>query len=171
MKKSPLPETTWQRAVAFAARRHAGQCGPDGETPYVAHSVRVALTILSLFQCDDAEITAAALLHDVIEKTDTTYDEIAAEFGPRIAGMVGVLSRDNRLPAEEADKTYLAQLLAADWKTRLIKLADVYDHLTHAGDHAKRKKKAEQALTLATDTEPPIVLARRLLEAAIKPAR
>lgn len=49
----------------------------------------------------------------------------------------------------------------AAWKTRLIKLADVYDHFTPAGDqHSGRKKKAEQALTIATDTEPPIVLAR-----------
>jgi hypothetical protein len=85
--------------------------------------------------------------------------------------MVGVLNRDHRLPAATADKTYLAQLLAADWKTRLIKLADVYDHLAHAGSQqAKRKRKAEQALALATGTEPSIVLARRLLEVAIKAA-
>jgi (p)ppGpp synthase/HD superfamily hydrolase len=68
MKAAGKTSDVWQRAVAFAARRHSGHCGPDGETPYIAHPVRVALTILSVFQCDDAEITAAALLHDAIEK-------------------------------------------------------------------------------------------------------
>ncbi|MEO8350581.1 MAG: HD domain-containing protein [Chthoniobacteraceae bacterium] len=103
---SPSHKTAagWQRAVAFSAQGHAGQCDSDGETPYVAHSARVPPTILSLCQCNDCEVTAGALLHDVIEKTDTTYDEIAAECGVRVAGMIAVLSRDHRLPAAKAKK-------------------------------------------------------------------
>ena len=159
---------TWQQAVAFAARQHRDQFRSDGSTPYVAHPARVALTILTLFQCDDPEVTAAALLHDVLEKTGATYDELAKHFGPRIATMVAKLSKDHRLSDEEADKAYFEQLRAADWKTRLIKLADVYDNLCDAGkERDKRRHKAGQALALAIENEPPMLLARRILTDAI----
>jgi len=116
-------------------------------------------------------VTAAALLHDVLEKTGATYDELEEQFGPRVATMVARLSKDHRLPPEEADKAYFEQLRAADWKTRLIKLADVYDNLCDAGtERDKRKKKAEQALALAIEGEPPMVLARRILTEAIAAA-
>jgi guanosine-3',5'-bis(diphosphate) 3'-pyrophosphohydrolase len=166
-KLSPL-NTVWQQATAFAACQHRDQTRVDGETPYIAHPMRVALTILTLFQCDDPDVTAAALLHDVLEKTGATYDELAKQFGPRVATMVAKLSKDHRLPREKADKAYFEQLRAADWKTRLIKLADVYDNLCDAGaERDKRKKKAEQALALAIESEPPMLLARRILTGAI----
>ena len=116
----------WRQAVAFAARQHRDQIRGDDGTPYIAHPMRVALIILMEFQCDDPEVTAAAVLHDVLEKTGATYDELEKQFGPRVATMVAKLSKDRRLPGEAADKAYLGQLRAADWKTRLIKLADVY---------------------------------------------
>jgi (p)ppGpp synthase/HD superfamily hydrolase len=166
------PIALWQEAVSFAARHHCHQLRPDGITPYVAHPVRIALTILTLFQCDDAEVTAAALLHDVLEKTGATYDELATEFGTRVADMVSALSKDHRLPGEAAERAYLVQLQAADWKTRLIKLADVFDNLSDAtpDDLPRRKKKARQALTLAAEPEPPLVLARQLLTEALAAA-
>ena len=163
--------TVWQRAVAFAARQHRDQTRDDGKTPYVAHPVRVALTILTLFQCDDPEVTAAALLHDVLEKTDATYDDLAEQFGARVAAMVAKLSKDHRLPREQAEQAYFEQLRAADWKTRLIKLADVYDNLCDGGSkRAQRTKKAEEALALAVESEPPILLARGILTEAIAAA-
>ena len=169
-KLSPL-KTVWQQAAAFAARQHRDQTRSDSETPYISHPVRVALTILTLFQCDDPEVTAAALLHDVLEKTGATYDELAKQFDPRVATMVAKLSKDHRLPGEEADKAYFEQLRAADWKTRLIKLADVYDNLCDAGaERARRKKKAEEALTLAVESEPSMLLARQFLTEAIATA-
>ena len=170
--KLPPLNTVWQQATAFAACQHRDQTRADGETPYIAHPARVALTILTLFQCDDPDVTAAALLHDVLEKTGATYDELEEQFGPRVATMVSRLSKDHRLPPEEADKAYFEQLRAADWKTRLIKLADVYDNLCDAEktERDKRKKKAEQALALAIEGEPPMVLARRILTEAIAAA-
>ena len=113
----------------------------------------------------------SALLHDVLEKTGATYDELAEQFGPRVATMVAKLSKDHRLPDEESDKAYFEQLRAADWKTRLIKLADVYDNLCDAGsERDKRKRKAGEALTLAVESEPPMLLARRILSESIASA-
>ena len=161
----------WQQAVAFAARQHREQMRGDGRTPYIAHPVRVALTILTLFQNDDPEVIAAALLHDVLEKTGATCDELAAQFGSRVAMMVAKLSKDSRWPHEEAEQTYFEQLRAADWQTRLVKLADVYDNLCDAGaDRARRRKKAEQSLVLAVENEPPMRLAREILTKAIAEA-
>lgn len=85
--------------------------------------------------------------------------------------MVAKLSKDHRLPDEESDKAYFEQLRAADWKTRLIKLADVYDNLYDAGsERDKRKRKAGEALTLAVESEPPMLLARRILSESIASA-
>src|SRR6185436_16064940 len=87
VRRTPRPRSVgvmqiWQQAVAFAARQHRAQMRGDGRTPYLAHPVRVALTIAMLFKCDDPDVIAAALLHDVLEKTGATYDELAAQFGP-----------------------------------------------------------------------------------------
>lgn len=164
----PPVNTAWQQAVAFAARKHRHQTRGDKDTPFVAHPIRVALTILTLFQYDDPEVTAAALLHDVLEKTDATYDDVAEQFGSRVATMVAKLTKDHRLPREEADKVYFEQLRAADWKTRLIKLADAYDNLCDASsDLDKRKRTADHALTLAVENEPSLLLARQILAETI----
>jgi (p)ppGpp synthase/HD superfamily hydrolase len=161
----------WQQAVSSAARQHRAQMRGDGRTPYIAHPVRVALTILTLFQYDDPEVVAAALLHDVLEKSGATRDELTAQFGPHVAMMVAKLSKDPRWPHDEAEQAYFGQLRAADWKTRLVKLADVYDNLCDAGsDRARRRKKAEQALVLAVESEPPMLLAREILTKAIAEA-
>ena len=79
-KSSPL-NPIWQEAVAFAARQHRDQVRGDGRTPFIAHPVRVALTILTLFQYDDPEVIAAALLHDVLEKSGATRDELDSPVG------------------------------------------------------------------------------------------
>ena len=80
----------WRRAASFAARAHIGQTRKDEATPYAAHPFRVAMTVRQVFQCEDPECLAAALLHDVIEDTTHDYDDVAEEFGPSVAGMVSV---------------------------------------------------------------------------------
>lgn len=49
--------TTLQKAASFATSRHRDQLRTDGVTPYFAHATRVALTILTAFQCDDAQVS------------------------------------------------------------------------------------------------------------------
>src|SRR4051812_42815601 len=113
----------WQQAASFAARAHQGQLRKDEQTPYIAHPVRVALTVRQLFGIDDPLALAAALLHDVIEDTKTDYDDLAAAFGQEVAQTVAALTKDGRLPEAEREPAYDALLKQASWQAKAVKLA------------------------------------------------
>lgn len=144
----------WQRAASFAARAHEHQVRKDGRTPYFAHPARVALTISTVFGCGDDTVLAAAFLHDTIEDTKTDYDEIKDEFGPEVAGIVAALTKNMAMEERAREADYERRLAAADWRARLIKLADQYDNFsdaltTRGHDLAKTRKKCEAAIRLA----------------------
>jgi len=94
-----LPPETFelmQKAASFCAKAHRHQERPDG-TPYAAHPYRVCLTLRHLFAIDDSFALCAALLHDVIENSDFSYDDLHAGFGEEIADLVaGMKSLKNR---------------------------------------------------------------------------
>ncbi len=131
-----------ERAYIFAREKHEGQYRASGE-PYIIHPIEVAklLTVLKV----DVETLAAALLHDVLEDTDTTYDQLVKYFGERVAKLVfGVtkltslskLAReslseidtsDNLLHRKELQIRNLRKLLvrtAEDIRVLILKLAD-----------------------------------------------
>ncbi len=123
-----------RRACALAERAHAGQRRASGE-PYVQHALAVAQILAELKL--DHEAIAAAILHDVVEDTRVRLEDIAAEFGPRIAALVdGVTkmkviqefqpgagsTRREHAQAESLRKMLLA--MAEDVRVVLIKLAD-----------------------------------------------
>lgn len=122
------PQSKWQRAASFAARAHIAQKRDDDRTPYFAHPVRVALVVRMVFGCDDEVAVTAALLHDTIEDTPTDYDDIEEAFGREVADCVAALTKNMTLPEPKREPDYDARLRAADWRARLIKLADVYDN-------------------------------------------
>lgn len=84
------------RALAKATEAHAGQTrNGSGGLPYIEHPRMVAATLAAR---DYGEATlAAALLHDVVEDSDTTVDELRAEFGDEIADLVAALSDDESI--------------------------------------------------------------------------
>lgn len=150
----------WQQAASFAARAHRHQTRKDDSTPYFAHPVRVALTVRDVFGCDDPACLAAALLHDTIEDTTTDYDDLEERFGREVAEVVGAVTKNAALPEAQREKAYDEGLAAADWRARLIKLADVYDNFCDAVEHhgkgkvpRKNFEKAERALKLAREGE------------------
>lgn len=141
-----------QKAASLAARLHQGQFRRDGRTPYIAHPARVVMTLRHLFLCEDPEVLAASLLHDVIEDTPADFDDIAAEINPEVARLVGALTKDMRIPESEREMAYDRQLAAAPWQARLIKLADVYDNLCDSITSkapVKVADKVQRALALA----------------------
>lgn len=69
------------KAICFAARAHAGQVRKGTTTPYIFHPLEAATICATI--TDDEEVLAAAVLHDVVEDTDTTIGQVEAEFGPR----------------------------------------------------------------------------------------
>ncbi|MEE8155470.1 MAG: HD domain-containing protein [Phycisphaerales bacterium] len=151
-----LDTSLWQHASAFAARAHRHQLRRDGRTPYYSHCVRVAMTVALKFGCTNDQVLAAALLHDTIEDTDTDYDDLLKRFGPEVADLVAVMTKDMRLVESQREPAYDAQLADGPWEARLIKLADVYDNLSDAETEAARTRligKAQRALQLAEGDE------------------
>ena len=91
----------FERALLFAAEAHRGQKRKDGGI-YMLHPMEVACIIGSITQ--DAEVIAAGLLHDTVEDTSVTAEQILAEFGERIAALVASETEDKRpgIPAAES---------------------------------------------------------------------
>ena len=113
------------RAAVFAAERHRGQVrkGADS-TPYIEHPLAVAQALAEEGGVDDAEMLAAALLHDTIEDTPTVYDDLSEEFGDRVAGMVVELTDDKRLPKAERKQLQIEHAAHICRDAQQIKLAD-----------------------------------------------
>ncbi|MBQ9003598.1 MAG: HD domain-containing protein [Eggerthellaceae bacterium] len=91
-------------AVEFAARVHAGQLRKGSGMPYIIHPMEAAAICASF--TDDIEVIAAAVLHDVVEDTDATMEDVLGLFGERVARLVAGESEDKRehLPAAETWK-------------------------------------------------------------------
>lgn len=148
----------------MAAAAHEGQTSPGVETPYFAHPSRVAMMVAAHFGCVDAEVIAAAYLHDVFEKTSLTREAVALTFGSTVAGWIEWLSKTSK----DEKETYWKRLSEAPWQARLIKMADALDHLNGPAEYREsRLRAARRALALATSGEPAILQAAEILEAEI----
>lgn len=116
------------RAVAFAAMKHAGQFRKGTTIPYITHVVE-ALAIVSTLT-EDAEVRAAAVLHDTLEDTRTTREELEEYFGKRVAALVAAES-ENKREDQPAEETWLTRkqetinhLAEASHEARIIALGD-----------------------------------------------
>lgn len=166
-------EALWRAAISTAARFHQGQFRRDSVTPYVAHVFRVAMTLRHEFGCEDAHALAAAVLHDTIEDTPADYDDVAQVGGTLVADVVAALTKNMILPEAQREIEYDQRLAAADWRARLIKLADVLDNLLDITRndpqmHGRAVARCERALALAEhETRPEFAKARTLVRAAM----
>ncbi len=88
------------QAIIFATNAHAGQTRKRESTPYILHPLEVAAIAADL--TTDENVIIAALLHDTVEDTDVTLEQIKNVFGPRVAELVGSESENKRedLPPE-----------------------------------------------------------------------
>ncbi len=143
-----------QSAASFAARSHENQTRKDGRTPYIAHPFRVAMTVRHLFGCEDAIAIAAAILHDTIEDCTVDFDDLESRFGATVAHVVAALTKNMALRQDEREADYDARLARADWRARLIKLADAYDNFADTSGvsramHTRALARAKRAIALA----------------------
>src|ERR1700687_5413068 len=89
-------------AADLAARRHSGmQRKGRGNEPYINHLAEVANLLATATEGTDAELVAAGWLHDAIEDTATTQEELAETFGERVAALVVEVTDDMTLPKNE----------------------------------------------------------------------
>lgn len=133
------------KAASYAARKHSDQRRADGMTPYFAHVARVTLLTRHLFKVTDLDVLTAALLHDVIEDTNTDHDEIAEIFGVRVAKYVILLTKNKMLSKKMREKDYERRLRRAPEAIQIAKLADVFDNLSDRVGTTKLPKTLETA--------------------------
>jgi (p)ppGpp synthase/HD superfamily hydrolase len=139
-------------ALRFAAERHRAQLVPGSELPYVVHVVTVAAELIAaLAPGDDADLAVcAALLHDTIEDTGTTRDELVAAFGARVADGVQALSKDKAASDAMADS--LQRIRTQPREIWMVKLADRIANLAPppaAWSRDKCRAYREQAIAIA----------------------
>lgn len=112
-------------ALAFAADRHRQQRRKDAQaTPYINHVIAVARTLADAVEDVSAEVLCAAILHDTIEDTETTAQELQSLFGQEVAALVQEVSDDKTLAKQERKRLQIAHAHHLTRSARLIKLAD-----------------------------------------------
>ena len=132
MANNPLDTTLLDRAIIFAVRAHAGTERRGKGFPYIVHPMEV-VSIVSTMTADQ-ELLAAAALHDVVEDTDVSVDQIRAEFGPRIASIVASES-DSIDPGVSLEDSWMARKQAAirrlQGASREVKMVALGDKLSN----------------------------------------
>jgi GTP pyrophosphokinase len=135
------------KAYEFGAMAHEGQTRMSGE-PYISHPVAVAQTLADMHL--DSQTIVAAILHDVIEDTDISMDELEKEFGVEVAGLVDGVSKLDQMEftsrAEAQAESFRKMMLAMieDIRVILVKLADRM-HNMETLDAMPREKQARIA--------------------------
>jgi len=118
----------------FAIAKHKGQVRKHDGRPYIVHLDAVA-SVLSEYGHKDSDILTAAFLHDTIEKSDTSVEEISERFGEPVAELVYWLT-DSEKGSRISRATQAAwRLSRAPWDAKLIKLADIIDNGTAIALH------------------------------------
>lgn len=117
-------------AYRFAADRHVAQRRKgEAAEPMMNHLAEVAELVAQATRGADPDLIAAAVLHDTVEDTDTTFEEIAARFGPRVAGLVAEVTDDKSLPWPERKRLQVEHAAYASRGAKVIKIADKTSNL------------------------------------------
>lgn len=122
MANNPLNTALLDRAILFAVKAHSGTERRGKGYPYIVHPLEAVAIVATM--TNDQELLAAAALHDTVEDTDVTVEQIQAEFGDRVAALVAAESDDMPVDLPEEDT----------WHAR--KQASI-DRIANAGRDAK----------------------------------
>ena len=133
--KQKIDTTLVDKAIRFATQAHQGAERKGRGVPYIVHPME-CVSIVSMCSRDQ-DLMAAAALHDVVEDTDVTIDDIRREFGDRVASLVA----DETVKAEEGEDKH------ASWRRRK---QQVLDHLTTAPRESKIVAMADKLSNLRT---------------------
>lgn len=119
------------KAASHAARQHTGQTrkGERGE-PYINHPLEVANLLASVGKIEDIDILIAAILHDTVEDTDTTAEDLNTMFGSRVTGFVLEVTDDKSLPKAERKQKQIEHAPHLTPEAKQIKLADKISNIT-----------------------------------------
>jgi guanosine-3',5'-bis(diphosphate) 3'-pyrophosphohydrolase len=131
----PLSYAALLRALTFAAAKHRDQRRKGNhQAPYINHPIEVAQLVATVGGCDDVAVLQAAILHDTIEDTDATPEEIEQAFGADVCALVLEMTDDMSLPSAKRKEEQLARALRLSDRAKLIKIAD---KIANVGDIAR----------------------------------
>ena len=143
MANKPLDTTLLDRAIVFAVRAHAGTERRGKGFPYIVHPMEAVEIVATMTR--DQELLAAAVLHDTVEDTDTTVEQIRTEFGDRIASLVASESDIVLDGVSEADSWHarkqaaINRLARASHDAKMVALGDKLSNMRAiARDYAQQ---------------------------------
>lgn len=118
------------KALAFAAHKHRDQRRKDKEaSPYINHPIALANVLSNEGGVTDTNTLCAALLHDTVEDTETTKEELTELFGKEISGIVMEVTDDKTVPKPERKRLQIEHAAHASPQAKLVKLADKISNL------------------------------------------
>jgi GTP diphosphokinase / guanosine-3',5'-bis(diphosphate) 3'-diphosphatase len=113
------------QAVLFSARKHRGQRRKDEDaSPYINHPIEVAELIANVGGVSDLPALMAAILHDTVEDTRSTFSELEETFGRDVRLLVEEVTDDQRLTKEERKRLQIAHAGQLSQRAKQIKIAD-----------------------------------------------
>ena len=123
-------------ALSFAAERHRSQKRKDAEaSPYINHPIQLCEVLTTEAGVDDPVVLMAALLHDTVEDTETTYADLLEQFGPEVADVVMEVTDDTSLPKEQRKQHQIENARHISHRARLVKLADKICNVRDIAEH------------------------------------
>lgn len=123
------------RALEFASRKHSTQRRKDAyASPYINHPIALVSILAVEAGVDDPDVLCAALLHDTIEDTNTTRDELSGQFGSAIAEIVVEVTDDKTLRSEVRKQLQIEHAHALSRAAGLVKFADKIANLRDVAD-------------------------------------
>ena len=136
------------KALNFSAQKHRHQKRKDSPgSPYINHPIEVANILWTIGKVEDITTIIAAILHDTLEDTDATPEDIRTAFGNEVLHLVMELSDNNNLPRQERKKNQIIHAPLLSPRAKLIKLADkicnVHDVAFRPPDGWPRQRRIE----------------------------
>ena len=119
------------KAASFSAKKHIDQKRKgDSASPYINHPLEVANLLVNVGKVEDVEVLTAAVLHDTIEDTGTTKEEITELFGEKVCRMVLEVTDDKSLPKAERKQKQIEHAPHLSEGAKQIKLGDKISNIT-----------------------------------------
>jgi len=118
------------RAADYAARQHIAQKRKgDRAEPYINHLTEVAVLLAEATGGKDPELIMGGLLHDTLEDTESTYEDLAQRFGPDVAALVAEVTDDKSLSQRERKRVQIEHAPGLSRRAKLLKIADKTSNL------------------------------------------
>jgi len=112
-------------ALEFAAGKHRNQRRKNVDaTPYINHPIDLATLLINEANIEDISIIISAILHDTVEDTETTIDELKSQFGEKISKIVNEVTDDKKLPKTERKRLQIENATNSSYEAKMVKLAD-----------------------------------------------